>query len=99
LPLEEMVPSEDEPPLVPLTAHATAVFELPDTVAVNWKESPARMFAEVGETLTETEAGVEGEELLGEEDVEAPPPQPTRSRAAGISSALAVERIVSLRIN
>jgi hypothetical protein len=45
---------------VPLTAQVTPLFELPVTKAVNWNVSPARMFAEVGETVTEMEAGVEG---------------------------------------
>jgi len=35
LPLEEMVPSADEPPATPLTAQVTAELELPETVAVN----------------------------------------------------------------
>jgi hypothetical protein len=62
---------------------------LPETVAVNWNESPARILAELGETPTETEAGVEGEDgLLGDVD-DAVPPQPARVRAANNRSALA----------
>jgi hypothetical protein len=49
-----MVPRTEEPPLVPLTAQVTLEFEVPETVAVNWKESPAGMLAEEGETDTET---------------------------------------------
>jgi hypothetical protein len=60
LPLEEIVPIALEPPAVPFTAQVTAVLELPETVAVNGNESPARMFALVGLTVTEVEVGVEG---------------------------------------
>jgi hypothetical protein len=45
---------------VPFTAQLTAVFAFPVTVAENWKESPARIFAVVGVTVTEVEVGVEG---------------------------------------
>ncbi len=45
---------------MPFTAQVTAVLELPETVAVKGNESPARMFALVGLTVTEVEVGVEG---------------------------------------
>lgn len=60
MPPEVIVPIAAEPPAVPFTAQVTAVLELPDTVAVNEKESPARMLAVVGVTLTEVDPGVEG---------------------------------------
>jgi hypothetical protein len=60
LPLEEIVPIAVDPPAVPFTAQVTAVLELPETVAVNGNESPARMFALLGLTVTEVEIGVEG---------------------------------------
>jgi hypothetical protein len=60
-----MVPRAEEPPLVPLTAQMTAEFEVPETVAVNWKEAPAGMLAEVGETDTEMEAGGVGAGVVG----------------------------------
>ena len=45
---------------MPFTAQVTAVLELPETVAMNGNESPARMFALVGLTVTVVEVGVEG---------------------------------------
>jgi hypothetical protein len=92
LPLEEMVPRADEPPPVPLTAQVTVVLEVPETVAVNWNESPARMLAVGGETETETEAGVEGEDGLFE-DGEVAAAQPARIKAASDRIALAAGRI------
>jgi hypothetical protein len=44
-------------PAVPVIDQVTAVFEVPETEAVNGKESPARMLAVVGETETCTPAG------------------------------------------
>lgn len=60
MPLDEIVPIALEPPAVPFTAQVTAVLELPETVAMNGNESPARMFALVGLTVTVVEVGVEG---------------------------------------
>jgi hypothetical protein len=60
LPLEEIVPIALDAPAAPFTAQVTPVLELPETVAVNWNDSPARMFALVGLTVTEVEVGVEG---------------------------------------
>lgn len=86
------MPRADVPPFMPLTAHVTLVFELPDTVAVNWNESPARMFADPGDTETETEAGVEGEDGLLELGA-VPAAQPARSKAASDRVALDGGRI------
>jgi hypothetical protein len=47
-----MVPSAAEPPAVPLTDQVTAMFVVPDTAAENANESPARMFAVEGDTVT-----------------------------------------------
>ena len=55
-----MLPTADEPPGIPFTAQVTPVFGLPETVAVNGNEAPARMFAEVGATVTVTGGGGEG---------------------------------------
>jgi hypothetical protein len=60
VPLVAIVPSAADPPGAPLTAQLTEVLELPETLAVNWKVLPARMFAVVGEMVTEVEAGVPG---------------------------------------
>jgi hypothetical protein len=79
LPLGEIVPNVVAPPTVPLTAHVTAVFELPETTAVNCTESPARMLAAVGLTVMDVDAGVEGDDgPLG--PVVLPPPQPHNAR-------------------
>jgi hypothetical protein len=59
-PVDEIVPREAFPPATPLTDQVTAVFELPDTVAVKDSKPPARMFADAGETVTETDAGATG---------------------------------------
>jgi len=52
-----MVPSTAEPPVVPLTDHVTALFVVPETLAVNKKESPARMFAVEGDTAAVIDGG------------------------------------------
>jgi hypothetical protein len=52
-----MVPSVAEPPVVPLTDQVTDLFDVPETVAVKPKESPARIFAVDGETTTVVEGG------------------------------------------
>jgi hypothetical protein len=91
-----MVPSELEPPAVPLTDHATDVLELPVTVAINGYELPARTLAVVGDTEIVVEAGVEGGLLPPLELLElelAPPPQlaklaATKIRVASASRAL-----------
>jgi len=88
------VPRVAEPPAVPFTAQVTAVLELPETVAVNWNESPARMLALVGKTATEMEAGVDGCAGLFEVDEAAPPPQPPKSsKDASVARALASGRM------
>ncbi len=88
------MPSVAEPPTVPFTAHVTAVLELPDTVAVNGNESPARMFAVVGETTTETDAGVDGVVELPALELAEPPPHPHKIASDAIAgSALASGRI------
>ena len=52
-----MVPSVAEPPVVPLTDQVRALFVVPETVAVNAKESPARIFSVAGDTITVIEGG------------------------------------------
>jgi len=100
LPLEEIVPIALELPAVPFTAQVTAVLELPETVAVNGNESPARMFALVGLTVTVVEAGVEGVDgVVGVllEVVVALQPTSTpaaRTPLARTRSALVVRRMV-----
>ena len=47
-----IVPSVAEPPVLPFTDQVTAVFVVPDTAALNEKESPARIFAVGGDTST-----------------------------------------------
>ena len=56
----EIVPRVADPPTVPLTDQVTLVFELPETVAENCKESPARILAVEGVTVTVVEVGVAG---------------------------------------
>lgn len=79
---------------MPFTAQLTAVFELPETVAENEKESPARMFAVAGVTVTEVEEGVEGavgvEGLLLEVVV---PLQPQSKSTTKMESNFFVERM------
>jgi hypothetical protein len=52
-----MVPSVAEPPVVPLTDQVRALFVVPETVAVNAKESAARIFSVAGDTITVIEGG------------------------------------------
>jgi len=87
LPFAEIVPTVEEPPLVPLTAQVTLEFEVPETVAVNWNESPAGILAEEGETDTEIEPGVvgAGELLFGLDTVAE---QPVSSKTAERQIAL-----------
>jgi hypothetical protein len=99
LPLEEIIPIALEPPAVPFTAQVTAVLELPETVAVNGNESPARMFALLGLTVTEVEVGVEGVDgvvgvLLELVVALQPPSNPAaRTPAASTRSAFVVRRM------
>jgi hypothetical protein len=99
LPLEEIVPITLEPPAVPFTAQVTAVLELPETVAVNWNDSPARMFALVGLTVTLVEVGVEGADgvvgVLLELVVALQPPSNAAARtpATATSSPFVVRRM------
>ena len=93
MPLLETAPRVEELPMVPLTAQVTAVFELPETVAVNWNESPARIFAEAGETVTEMELGVDGEEgdeLFGGVEVAAQPARVAAERSAIVLRAVRI---------
>jgi hypothetical protein len=74
-----MVPAALEPPATPLTLHATAVFVVPDTVAVNCCVLPAATVAVRGETVTEILAaeggGAGGFPEFTSVEV-APPPHP-----------------------
>jgi hypothetical protein len=84
MPEDEIVPIVELPPETALTDQETVVFELPVTVAVNGKELAARMLADVGEMVTEIDAGVLGEEgadgvvpvLPGPDEVAAQPAHP-----------------------
>jgi hypothetical protein len=79
---------------VPFTAQLTAVFEFPETVAEKEKESPARIFAVAGVTVTEVAEGVEG--VVG---VEGPllevvvPLQPQSRSTTKMESNFFVERM------
>lgn len=63
-----IVPVAELPPVTPFTCHVTAMFEVPDTVALKVCAAPARTLALVGDTFTVTpdpDGGVfEPEELL-----------------------------------
>jgi hypothetical protein len=83
LPEESIVPSEEEPPEVPLTDHVTAVLVVPETLAENETVLPARTLAEVGETVTAT-SGVAGGWVLLELVAE---PQPARVQESKSSLA------------
>jgi hypothetical protein len=91
----EIVPRVADPPAVPLTDQVTLVFELPETVAVNWKEPPARILAVDGVTVTVVEVGVAGVDgvdgLLLEVVV---PLQPVNSSIVRIGSNFVVECMV-----
>jgi hypothetical protein len=82
---------------VPFTAQVTAVLELPETVAVNKNDSPARMFALVGLTVTDVEVGVEGVDgvvgVLLEVVVALQPPNTPAARTATTKSAFVVRRM------
>ena len=92
--MEEIVPRVADPPAVVFTAHVTLVFELPETVALNWKESPARILAVDGVTVTVVKVGVVGPDgvdgLLLEVVV---PLQPLSSRIAKIGSSFMIGRM------
>ena len=55
MPDESMVPRAAVPPAVWLTDHVTDLLALPVTVAMKVKDAPARMFAVLGLTATETD--------------------------------------------
>src|SRR5882724_10296834 len=57
IPFASIVPVAVEPPAVPFTNQFTLLFRVPDTAALKVSESPARMLAVGGVTLTETPAG------------------------------------------
>ena len=65
-------------PAVPVMDQVTAVFVVPDTVAENGEESPARMLAVGGETETWMPAGGDGGWLFSA----AVPPHPERNNVA-----------------
>jgi hypothetical protein len=79
LPEESMVPIEAEPPAMSLTNQLTAVFCVPVTVAEKLAEALTRTLVEVGETLTETEAGGGG---CWEPEEEPVAPHATRRKGA-----------------
>jgi hypothetical protein len=83
LPEESIVPSEEEPPEVPLTDHVTAGLVVPETLAENEAVLPARTLAEVGEMVTAT-SGVAGGGVLPELVAE---PQPARVQESKSSVA------------
>ena len=64
-----MVPTVEFPPAMPDTSQFTAVFVVPETVAVNCCDRPTCTLALVGEMVTETGPGrmvtVAFAELLG----------------------------------
>jgi hypothetical protein len=97
MPEDETVPRVELPPETALTVQETVVFELPVTVAVNGKELPARMLAEVGEMITEIDAGVLGEE--GAEGVVRALPGPEEVAAQPTHPAAITNVIRNLRIN
>jgi hypothetical protein len=76
LPEDSMVPSAEEPPGVLLTDQATAVLEVPETVAEKEAELPTRILAVEGETATVI-AGGGGVCLLPAEE---PEPQAAREK-------------------
>lgn len=84
---------------MPFTAQVTTVLELPETVAMKVNESPARMFALVGLTVTEVEVGVEGADgvvgvLLELAVALQPPSNPAaRTPAASTRSGFVVRRM------
>jgi len=53
-PVDEMVPTDEFPPRMPPTNQFTAVFVVPETVAVTCCDRPTWTFALVGEMETET---------------------------------------------
>ena len=53
-PVGDMVPTDEFPPATPATSQFTAVFLLPDTVAVNCCDRPTCTLAVFGEIATET---------------------------------------------
>ncbi len=53
-PVDEIVPTDEFPPRMPPTNQFTAVFVVPETVAVNCCDRPTWTFALVGEMETET---------------------------------------------
>jgi hypothetical protein len=53
-PLEEIVPTTEFPPATPATSHFTALFFVPDTVAMNCCDKPTCRLALLGEIDTET---------------------------------------------
>jgi hypothetical protein len=67
-----MVPRATEPPTAPFTDQVTEVLEVPETLALNGKESPARTFALEGDTTTLTEGGGGDGCLVGEVEAAQP---------------------------
>ncbi len=94
-PVESIVPSAEEPPTVSLTDQVTEVLALPVTAAAKVSEAPARIFAELGVTETETVAGGGGGGFCVDEEVE---PHPTRIRAKPTSRRMCRSEIGNPRI-
>jgi hypothetical protein len=76
-----MVPTAAEPPAAPFTDQVTEVLEVPETLALKGKESPARTFALDGDTTTLTEGGGDGC-LVGEVEAAQPAIDSARNAAA-----------------
>ena len=84
------VPSAAVPPVVPLTDQVTAPFVVPETVTLNANESPARIFAVAGDTVTVIEGGGGGGDLV---------PRLVAEQPAEMSAARSEPNWNSLRIS
>jgi hypothetical protein len=76
-----MVPRAAEPPTAPFTDQVTEVLEVPETLALKGKESPARTFALEGDTTTLTEGGGGDGCLVGEVEAAQPAIESARNTA------------------
>jgi hypothetical protein len=76
-----IVPTVEFPPLMPFTLHVTAVFDVPETVAVNGCCAPSNTFTDRGDIVTVMVGGGGGE----------PPPPPPPHPAIIATSASAME--------
>lgn len=77
MPLDEIVPSEELPPEIPLTLQVTAVLLVPETAAFNCIVLPSKTLPVGGVTETETCGGGGG----GVPELAPPPAQPGRAVA------------------